>query len=206
MGKCSRDKPPKIPLFPRKWDHAYIRPHFYVEWGGGGALIGNASIAKIIKGMFSSCLEGAPSRCNRETKWELMHNYFQVVIKLARWKLVHSCTLFLPTRPKLYVLFQCYCFRGTWDQNILTSKKMRLIRLILSWLCSFHSLTSPPPPPPIHVSRKIDRNFTPYLGIFQIQWNLVIKRSDITKTFFQLFIFLCFLPWYNEKPDIHVTR
>ena len=43
-----------------------------------------------------------------------------------------------------------------------------------------------------------------------IQWNLVIKRSDITKPSYNkvillvpaLYISLVFLPWYSEKPDI----
>ena len=43
-----------------------------------------------------------------------------------------------------------------------------------------------------------------------IQWNLVIKRSDITKPSYKkvillvpaLYIYFFFLPWYNEKPDI----
>ena len=49
------------------------------------------------------------------------------------------------------------------------------------------------------------------LSYNNIQWNLVIKRSDIAKLSCNkvillvpaLYVSLFFLPWYNEKPDIN---
>ena len=46
--------------------------------------------------------------------------------------------------------------------------------------------------------------------IHHVQWNLVIKRSDITKPSYNKvfllvpahYIYIFFLPWYNKKPDI----
>ena len=54
------------------------------------------------------------------------------------------------------------------------------------------------------------RSFTTPPINWVLQWNLVIKRSDITKPSYNkvillvpaLYIFFVFLPWYNEKPDI----
>ena len=74
--------------------------------------------------------------------------------------------------------------------------------------------------------KKRRNGFISYMGMIQdvhkmikedlqeIQRNLVIKRSDITKPSYNkvillvpgLYISLFFLPWYNEKPDTVETR